>query len=70
MDVRILAPGPVHDVPLIRASQRSLYKRLLEKGIRIFEYGPSMMHAKTLVADGCWSACAPCRAPSQAIGLE
>jgi cardiolipin synthase len=28
---------------------------LLEAGIRIFEYQPALLHAKTIVADGAWS---------------
>lgn len=51
VDVRLLTPGPVHDVPLIRASQRATYERLLRKGVRVFEYQPSMMHAKTMLVD-------------------
>jgi cardiolipin synthase len=51
VDVRVLGPGPVHDVPIIRASQRSTYERLLRAGVRIWEYQPSMMHAKTMLVD-------------------
>lgn len=52
VDVRVLAPGPVHDVPPVRAAQRATYADLLEAGVRIFEYQPSMMHAKTMLVDG------------------
>lgn len=52
VDVRVLAAGPVHDVPPVRAAQRATYARLLEAGVRIFEYKPSMMHSKTMVVDG------------------
>lgn len=51
VDVRILAPGPIHDVPIIRASQRGTYEQLLRIGVKIYEYLPSMMHAKTLLVD-------------------
>jgi cardiolipin synthase len=51
VDVRVLAPGPVHDVPPVRAAQRATYEALLAAGVRIFEYQPSMMHAKTMVVD-------------------
>ena len=51
VDVRVIAPGPVHDVPPVRAAQRATYAGLLEAGVRIFEYQPSMMHAKTMVVD-------------------
>jgi cardiolipin synthase len=50
-DVRVLAPGPHHDVPPVLAGQRRTYARLLAGGVRIFEYAASMMHAKTMVVD-------------------
>jgi cardiolipin synthase len=56
VDVRVLAPGPVHDVPPVRAGQRATYEKLLEAGVRIFEYRPSMMHAKTILVDDRWVA--------------
>jgi cardiolipin synthase len=51
VDVRVLVPGPVHDVPPVRAAQRATYEPLLQAGVRIFEYQASMMHAKTMVID-------------------
>ncbi|HEY6004766.1 MAG TPA: phospholipase D-like domain-containing protein [Anaeromyxobacter sp.] len=50
-DVRVLAPGSPHDVPIVHAGQRRTYARLLAGGVRIWEYEASMMHAKTLVSD-------------------
>ncbi|MDP9265664.1 MAG: phospholipase D-like domain-containing protein, partial [Chloroflexota bacterium] len=35
---------------------RKQYAELLRGGVRIFEFQPTMMHAKTLVADGLWSS--------------
>jgi len=51
VDVRVLAPGPHHDIALVLAGQRRTYERLLAGGVRLFEYAASMMHAKTLVVD-------------------
>lgn len=51
VDVRVLGPGPNHDVPIVRASSRSTYARLLEAGVRIWEYQPAMMHSKTMLVD-------------------
>ncbi|MBN8230079.1 cardiolipin synthase B [Corallococcus macrosporus] len=51
VDVRVLVPGRYHDVGPVLAAQRASYARLLEAGVRIYEYEISMMHAKTLVAD-------------------
>jgi cardiolipin synthase len=55
VDVRLLLPGPRTDVPSTRWAGRGYYGELLEAGVRIFEYERTMMHAKTLVADGAWA---------------
>lgn len=52
VDVRILVPGPINDIPAARAAQRSTYGPLLAHGVRLWEYQPTMMHAKTAVVDG------------------
>jgi hypothetical protein len=44
-----------NDLPLIGALSRTGYRQFLEAGVRIFEYGGPMIHAKTVVADGWWS---------------
>ena len=54
VDVRVLVPA-TNDIPWIGAASRSGYRQFLEAGVRIFEYGGPMIHAKTLVADGWWS---------------
>jgi len=50
VDVRLLLPG-VSDVPLVRRAAHGFYGPLLERGVRIFEYGAAVLHAKSLVAD-------------------
>ncbi len=50
VDVRLLLPGRT-DVPLVRHAGHGLYARLLRKGVRLWEYQRSVLHAKTLVAD-------------------
>jgi cardiolipin synthase A/B len=54
VDVRVLAAGPRTDVATARHAGRARYERLLRAGVRIWEYEPSMMHAKTFVVDGRW----------------
>ena len=54
--VRILVPGSHIDKEVVRVAGRSRYDQLLEAGIRIFEYTPTMLHAKTMVVDGVWSS--------------
>lgn len=55
VDVRVIVPGEHTDVPIVRHAGRLVYSRLLRRGIRIFEYLPTMMHAKTMVVDGVWT---------------
>ncbi|HJW95162.1 MAG TPA: cardiolipin synthase [Thermoanaerobaculia bacterium] len=55
VDVRVIVPGEHTDVPIVRHASRLYYERLLKHGIRVFEYQPTMMHAKTMVVDGLWS---------------
>jgi phosphatidylserine/phosphatidylglycerophosphate/cardiolipin synthase-like enzyme len=54
VDVRLLLPQG-SDVKWTVPLSRSLYRVLLDAGVRIFEWNGSMMHAKTAVADGRWS---------------
>jgi cardiolipin synthase A/B len=56
VDVRVLTTGPKTDVKTTRWAGRARYEELLEGGVKIYEYMPTMMHAKTLVADGLWSS--------------
>ena len=53
-DVRVLAAGPNSDVASTYLAARARYEELLEKGVRIWEYDPDMIHAKTMVVDGTW----------------
>ncbi len=46
VDVRLLVPGK-SDVPITQWAARAAYSRLLASGVRIFEYFPRVLHAKT-----------------------
>jgi cardiolipin synthase A/B len=56
VDVRILVPGPHIDKSLVRVAGRAAYEPLLDAGVKIFEYQPTMLHAKSLVVDGAWAS--------------
>lgn len=55
VDVRFIVPGQHNDQPLTKSAGRSAYGRLLEGGVRIFEYQPTMIHTKGMVIDGIFS---------------
>jgi len=51
IDVRLLLPGPITDHPGVRHASHRYYGRLLKNGVRIFEYQPRFLHAKTVLCD-------------------
>ncbi|HYO55916.1 phospholipase D-like domain-containing protein [Archangium sp.] len=50
VDVRILVPG-YEATSGVLAAQRSSYERLLESGVRLWEYKSTLLQARTLVVD-------------------
>lgn len=50
VDVRIVTPG-IPDKKMVFLLTRSHYARLLENGVRIYEYTPGFLHAKCFVCD-------------------
>jgi len=50
VDVRILLPRK-SDVTFMPWASQAFYAKLLKAGVRIFEYEPSVLHAKTLIID-------------------
>ena len=55
VDVRLLLPGVNNDQPLTKSAGRAAYGRMLEGGVKIFEYQPTMIHTKAMVVDGLFS---------------
>ena len=54
VQVRIIVPGPITDQRFVRLASRRMYRELLKGGVHIFEYRPSMIHAKVMVVDETW----------------
>ncbi|HSK75989.1 MAG TPA: phospholipase D-like domain-containing protein [Thermoanaerobaculia bacterium] len=55
VDVRIMVPGPVTDSSVVRHAGHRYYQELLDKGIRICEYQPTLSHQKIMIVDRVWS---------------
>ena len=53
--IRILVEGDITDAMPVKYASRDVYELLLDLGIEIYEYQPTMMHTKSLVVDGVWS---------------
>lgn len=53
--VRLLMPNDHNDSTIARVASRNFYGDLIDAGVEVYEYQPTMIHTKTLVADGRWS---------------
>lgn len=51
VDVKIILPH-IPDKKIVFNMTRSNYKHLLKAGVKIYEYTPGFLHAKTMIADG------------------
>ena len=52
--VRIITPGEHMDAETVRRASRARWDVLLEAGVEIFEYQPTMYHCKVMIVDGIW----------------
>ncbi|HCC83235.1 TPA: cardiolipin synthase [Candidatus Uhrbacteria bacterium] len=55
VDVRVMVPNELIDVPPVLWAGRYYYEELLTAGVRIFEYQKTMLHSKFIVVDDVWS---------------
>ena len=70
VDTRILTVSRETDVKSTWYAGRARYEELLEAGVRVFEYQPVMMHAKTLSVDGAWGAAGSMNADNRSLSLN
>jgi cardiolipin synthase len=56
VDVSILTAGTAGNTldRLMRVASRTHFPRAVKAGVKIYEYGPAYLHAKTVVIDGRW----------------
>lgn len=52
--IRVVVPGEHTDADIVRRASRSLWGALLEAGVEIHEYLPTMYHCKVMVVDALW----------------
>ena len=55
VEIIALVPGHDTDQRWVRLASRRLYGKLLESGVRIFEYAGGMIHSKVLLVDDLWA---------------
>jgi len=70
VDVRILTAGPQTDVKVVRWAGRAWYDPLLTAGVRIYEWQPTALHAKTFVVDGEWATIGSMNFDNRSLALN
>ncbi len=54
--VEIIVPGRYSDAAVVRRASRSRWGPLLEAGVSIYEYRPTMYHTKVMIVDDVWAS--------------
>jgi cardiolipin synthase len=70
VDVRVLTVSKETDVKSTWYAGRARYEELFKRGVRIFEYQPAMMHAKTIVVDGGWMSVGSMNADNRSMSFN
>ena len=52
--IEIIVPGPETDSEIVQGASRSRWAPLLDAGVLIYEYQPSLYHCKVLIVDDVW----------------
>ena len=68
--VNVIVPGKHDDHALTRSSGRSAYGKLLKAGANVYEYEPSMIHAKIAIFDGAWSVVGSTNLDNRSFGIN
>ena len=68
--VSVIVPGKHDDHALTRSSGRSAYGKLLKAGATVYEYEPSMIHAKIAVFDDVWSVVGSTNLDNRSFGIN
>ncbi|HTS47847.1 MAG TPA: phospholipase D-like domain-containing protein [Bryobacteraceae bacterium] len=55
VSVKLMVAGRHNDTWWARQNSLRLYGKLLEAGVEIYEFQPTMLHQKTMVVDGVWA---------------
>lgn len=68
--VRILVPGTHMDKQIVRRASRSQWGSLLDAGVEIYEYEPTMYHCKLMIVDQVWVSVGSCNFDNRSFRLN
>ena len=70
VDVRILVNGREIDKEVVRKAGQRSYGKLLEAGVRIYEYQKARLHAKVILVDDDWANVGSANFDNRSFALE
>ena len=72
VDVSLITAGNADTMldRLVRQASQAHFGRVLEAGAKIYEYGPALMHAKTMVVDGQWTSIGSANLDNRSFALN
>lgn len=70
VQVQLLVPGPHVDRPVVHLQGQRGYAPLLEAGVEIWRYGPSMLHSKFVTVDGVLAMLGTTNLDSRSLALN
>jgi cardiolipin synthase len=68
--VHLMVPGAHTDSPFVRRAGCSLYGQMLEGGVRVYEFMPTLIHQKIVIVDGIWSHIGSTNFDSRSLSLN
>ena len=72
VDVSIITAGVTQGFldRMVRLSSQTHFPRASKAGVKIYEYGPALLHAKTMVIDGRWSSIGSANLDNRSFALN
>jgi cardiolipin synthase len=70
VEIDVLLPGPHIDKRFVQLAGEAVFSRLLDHGVRIWMFQPSMLHAKVMTVDGCAASIGSSNLNSRSVALD
>ncbi len=70
VEIKLMLAGHHNDTWWARQNSLRLYGKLLEGGVQIFEFMPTMLHQKTVIVDDAWAAVGTANFDNRSLSLN
>ncbi len=68
--IEVIVPGKYIDVSMVRDASRAKWGKLLEAGVAIYEFQPTMIHSKLMIVDDIWTSVGSSNLDNRSFGLN